>query len=226
MHPVLRETKARFQPVVRDVLKTSRSPALDEAALPAYAHRNPLVDLVFWRRLNIAFAEAQRHSGRRALDFGCGVGLMSEALASGGFQVTAVDQDFGPKRLLEGRITFSKSIAFVEGDLATLDLAPGSFDVILALDVLEHVAPLAPYVNSFERLLRPDGVLIVCGPTENWLYRFGRRLAGREFTGHYHVGDIRDVAASLGERFEVRTVARVIWPATLFKVLSCRKRPF
>ena len=224
IHPVLRDTKARFQPAIRDVLKTTRSHALDEAALPAYAHRNLLVNAVFWRRLSLAFAEAQRHAGRRALDFGCGTGLMSEALAIGGFQVTAIDTDLGPKRQLEGRLTFSQSITFVEGDLATMDLAPGSFDVIVALDVLEHVSPLAPYVNAFERLLGPAGVLIVSGPTENWLYRLGRRLAGKEFTGHYHVSNIHDVAESVSERFEVRTVARVIWPATLFEVLSCRRR--
>lgn len=224
MHSVLRETKARFQPAIRDALKASRSHALDEAALPAYAHRNPLIDLVFWRRLSVAFAEAQRHAGRRALDFGCGTGLMSEALNSSGFHVTAVDLNLGPKRLLEEQLTFSKSIAYIEGDLATMDLAPGSFDVIVALDVLEHITPLAPYVDAFERLLAPDGVLIVSGPTENWLYRLGRRLAGEEFTGHYHVSDIYDVAESARERFEVRTVARVMWPATLFEVLSCRKR--
>ena len=94
----------------------------------------------------------------------------------------------------------------------------------MALDVLEHISPLTAYVDAFERLLAPEGVLIVSGPTESLLYRLGRRLAGREFTGHYHVSDIYDVAESLRERFEVRTVARVMWPATLFEVLSCRKR--
>jgi len=224
MHPVLRETKARFQPAVREILKTTRSDALDEAALPAYGHRNPLIEMVFWRRLSVAFDEARRHHGRRALDFGCGTGLMSEALTAAGFHVTAVDLDLGPKRLLGERLEFSKSTAFIEGDLVTMDLAPESFDVIVALDVLEHISPLAPYVSAFERLLSRDGVLIVSGPTENWLYRLGRRLAGEEFTGHYHVSDVHDVAESARERFEVRTVARVIWPATLFEVLSCRKR--
>lgn len=224
MHPVLRETKARFQPAVREILRTTRSQALDEAALPAYAHRNPLIDLVFWRRLSVAFDEARRHDGTRALDFGCGTGLMSEALAAAGFHVTAVDLDLGPKRLLEEWLALSKSITFVEGDLVTLDLPSGSFDVIVALDVLEHISPLAPYMNAFERLLSPDGVLIVSGPTENWLYKLGRRLAGEEFTGHYHVSNIHDVAVSARERFEVRTVARVFWPATLFELLSCRKR--
>lgn len=224
MHPVLRETKARFQPAVREILRTTHSDALDEAALPAYAHRNPLIDMVFWRRLSVAFDEARRHHGRRALDFGCGTGLMSEALAAAGFRVTAVDLDLGPKRLVGEQLAFSKSTTFIEGDLVKMDLAPESFDVIVALDVLEHISPVAPYVSAFERLLSPDGVLIVSGPTENGLYKLGRRLAGKEFTGHYHVSDIHDVAESARERFEVRTVARIIWPATLFEVLSCRKR--
>jgi 2-polyprenyl-3-methyl-5-hydroxy-6-metoxy-1,4-benzoquinol methylase len=209
---------------VRAVLRTKRGGALDEAALPAYAHSNPLVDMVFWRRLSVAFAEACRQDGRRALDFGCGTGVMSETLAKAGFAVTAIDLDLGPKRLLEERIGFDRSITFVEGDLLALGLPPGSFDVILALDVLEHISPLAPYMREFERLLTPGGVLVVSGPTENGLYRLGRKLAGAEFTGHYHVCDIYDVAQSAGESFDVRTLARIIWPATLFEVLACRKR--
>ena len=223
MHPVLRETKARFQPAMREILHRTRSEALDEAAFPAYAHTNLLIDMVFWRRLSVAFAEAYRHDHRRALDFGCGSGLMSEALTTAGFRVTAVDLDLGPKRLLEERVAFSRSITFVEGDLLTLDLAPESFDVIVALDVLEHISPLAPYVRVFERLLSRDGVLIVSGPTENWLYRLGRRVAGQEFTGHYHVSGIHEVAGCARDRFEVGTLARIGWPATLFEVLVCRK---
>ena len=221
---LLRETKSRFKPAVRAVLRTTGGEALDEAALPAYAHRNPLIDMVFWRRLGVAFAEACRQDGWRALDFGCGTGVMSETLAKAGFAVTAIDRDLGPKRLLEPRIGFDRSITFVEGDLLALDLPPGSFDVVMALDVLEHITPLGPYMRAFERLLTPRGVLIVSGPTENALYRLGRKLAGKEFTGHYHVCDVHDVADSARETFDVSTLARIIWPAALFEVLSCRKR--
>ena len=223
MHPVLRESKARFQPAMREVLRRTRSKALDEAAIPAYAYRNPLIDMVFWRRLGVAFDEACRHKGRRALDFGCGTGIMSEALATAGFRVTAVDLDLGPKRQLEERISFSPSITFLEGDLLSMKLPPESADVIMALDVLEHITPLEPYVQAFTRLLSPEGVLIVSGPTENWLYRLARRLAGREFTGHYHVSDIHDVARCVGGGFALQTLARIVWPATLFEVLACRK---
>ena len=180
--------------------------------------------MIFWRRLSVAFAEAWRQEGRRALDFGCGTGVMSETLAKAGFAVTAIDLDLGPKRLLEERIGFDRSITFVEGDLLATSLPSESFDVIVALDVLEHITPLGPYVRAFERLLTPAGVLIVSGPTENWLYRLRRKLAGQEFTGHYHVCDIYDVANAARECFDVRTLARIVWPATLFEVLACRKR--
>ncbi|MEO8585455.1 MAG: methyltransferase domain-containing protein [Acidobacteriota bacterium] len=201
-----------------------KSAVLDEAALPAYAHTNPLIDMIFWRRLSVAFAEACRQKGRRALDFGCGTGLMSESLAAAGFTVTAVDLDLGPKTLLERSITFAESTTFLEGDLLNLNFPPESFDVIVALDVLEHIAPLEPYMRAFARFLAPGGVLIVSGPTENWLYRLGRKVAGQEFTGHYHVCDIYDVADSARRVFEVRTLARIIWPLTLFEVVACRKR--
>lgn len=224
MHPILRQTKARFQPAVRALLRTMKSAVLDEAALPAYAHTNPLIDMIFWRRLSVAFAEACRQKGRRALDFGCGTGLMSESLAAAGFTVTAVDLDLGPKTLLERSITFAESTTFLEGDLLNLNFPPESFDVIVALDVLEHIAPLEPYMRAFARFLAPGGVLIVSGPTENWLYRLGRKVAGQEFTGHYHVCDIYDVADSARRVFEVRTLARIIWPLTLFEVVACRKR--
>lgn len=224
MHPILRQTKARFQPAVRALLRTTKSAVLDEAALPAYAHTNPLIDMIFWRRLSVAFAEACRQEGRRALDFGCGTGLMSESLATAGFSVTAIDLNLGPKTLLEKSIHFAESTTFVEGDLLTLNLPPESFDVIVALDVLEHISPLEPYMRAFARVLAPGGILIVSGPTENWLYRLGRKVAGQEFTGHYHVCDIYDVADSARMVFEVRTLARIIWPMTLFEVVACNKR--
>ena len=228
MHKALRETKARFQPAVQEVIQNARGEAAHravyEAAFPAYAQTNPMIDMIFWRRLRVAFDEACRHGGRRVLDFGCGPGLMSEALALAGFSVTAVDLDLSPMRLLAERIQFSESTKFVEGDLPVLDLEPGSFDIIVALDVLEHISKREPYVRAFERLLVPGGVVIVSGPTENWLYRLGRKVAGKEeFTGHFHVCNIYDVAASLRERFKVQTVARIIWPATFFEILACHK---
>ena len=57
-------------------------------------------------------------------------------------------------------------------------------DAIVAAEVLEHIEPLDDTLRLFESLLRPTGRLVVSLPTENRLYRLGRRLAG--FHGHYY----------------------------------------
>jgi len=50
--------------------------------------------------------------------------------------------------------------------------------------VLEHVEPVEDALELFKTWLKRDGALLVSLPTENRLYRLGRRLAG--FKGHYH----------------------------------------
>jgi hypothetical protein len=68
------------------------------------------------------------------------------------------------------------------------------------------------------RLLRPDGKLLVCGPTENWIYKLGRRIVG--FSGEYHHRSIADIERAMERRFVVRTVKRMFYPFTLFVVLE------
>ena len=67
---------------------------------------------------------------------------------------------------------------FVAAAEAEQVIGAGTVDVILAAEVLEHIEPLGPTLESFRRWLKPSGRLLVSLPTENALYRFGRRLAG------------------------------------------------
>lgn len=66
-------------------------------------------------------------------------------------------------------------------------------------------------------LLKPDGTLLVSGPTESWWYRLGRRVVG--FSGEYHVRSIHDIHDAMTRRFEVALVARIFAPLTLFHLL-------
>src|SRR5262249_40921791 len=80
------------------------------------------------------------------------------------------------------------------------EVAPGSVDVVVAAEVLEHIDDPTETLALFHRVLKrspdpaSDGSLLVSLPTENRAYRFGRRLAGVD--GHFHVHD----AASLARR--------------------------
>lgn len=98
-------------------------------------------------------------AGKRVLDVGCGGGLLSEGMAALGARVTGIDlaeKALGVARLhlLEsGRSVDYRQIA-VEA-LATE--APGSFDLVTCLEMLEHVPDPASVVRACAALVKPGG---------------------------------------------------------------------
>jgi len=70
--------------------------------------------------------------------------------------------------------------------------------------------------------LRPDGRMIVSGPTESWVYRLGRRIAG--FQGPYHMTTIHHIERALGERL-ARLTVRCLPPVLPLFRISVWRRP-
>src|SRR5690606_1409986 len=158
------------------------------------------------------------------LDFGCGTGLFSYHLASKGHRVLALDLDLTPVKMLESQIEYPEKIEFAEGDFLAFDFGDRRFDFISALDVLEHIPldELPKYLEKFAALLKPNGAMVVSGPTENFLYKLGRRLAGGDFTGAYHETTIAKIKKVFENGFSLHTIRRLIWPLTLFEVFAAR----
>lgn len=104
-------------------------------------------------------------SGLRVLDVGCGGGILTEALAREGANVTGIDMAEKPLQVaqlhaiesgLDDRIDYQR--ATVE-DFAAAHA--GEFDVVTCLEMLEHVPDPASVVASCRRLLKPDGHLFL-----------------------------------------------------------------
>lgn len=195
-------------------------PALAEAAFHAYAHQNPLIDRLFWSRLRTVERYILGRKTERVLDFGTGSGVMAYALAKHAPEIVATDIEPGPYRLMEQQVGFPASVRFASPDDIVSDKFDGAFDVIVALDVLEHMDNVPAALATFKRLLRPGGEAVISGPTENVLYRIGRTLAGRRFTGAYHVTDIRRIKAECREAGTVCDI-RTLYPLLpLFDIFS------
>jgi 2-polyprenyl-6-hydroxyphenyl methylase / 3-demethylubiquinone-9 3-methyltransferase len=101
--------------------------------------------------------------GLRLLDIGCGGGLLSEPMTRLGFQVTGVDAS-------ERNIATASTHAAEQGlaidyraSTAEALVAAGEplFDVILNMEVIEHVADPGEYLRSCAALLKPGGLMIV-----------------------------------------------------------------
>ena len=101
-------------------------------------------------------------TGLKILDIGCGGGLLSEPMARLGGEVTGIDAG-------------EKNIAAAKAHLQTLDLkidyrnltaeelakTEAKFDIILNMEVIEHVADVGIFLKSCAALLKPDGMMFV-----------------------------------------------------------------
>lgn len=105
----------------------------------------------------------------RALDVGCGQGLLARRLAERCGEVIALDIDQGVLHRAKEDCPPEKHIIFLLADVMTNPFSLGSFDFIAAVATLHHL-PLRPALKLFRSLLRPGGRLAIIG-----LYR-GRGL--------------------------------------------------
>ncbi|NOT42329.1 MAG: bifunctional 2-polyprenyl-6-hydroxyphenol methylase/3-demethylubiquinol 3-O-methyltransferase UbiG [Alphaproteobacteria bacterium] len=101
-------------------------------------------------------------AGLRLLDIGCGGGLLSEPMARLGFDVLGADASeknikTAATHAAEGELTIDYRATTAEA----LAEAGERFDVILNMEVIEHVADLNLFVKSCASMLKPGGLMFV-----------------------------------------------------------------
>jgi len=100
--------------------------------------------------------------GKTALDVGCGAGLLTEPLARLGAKVTGLDAS--PEVIAVARDHSARmglEIDYRAGDVQQL---VGRFDLITAMEVIEHVADPEAFVRALANKLAPDGLLVLSTP--------------------------------------------------------------
>ena len=100
-------------------------------------------------------------AGLRLLDIGCGGGLLSEPMARLG--ATVVGADAAPRNIPVAQIHARQSGLEIDYRYTTAEAladAGEQFDVVLNMEVIEHVADPAAYLTACQRLLKPGGLMI------------------------------------------------------------------
>ncbi|MDQ7080889.1 MAG: bifunctional 2-polyprenyl-6-hydroxyphenol methylase/3-demethylubiquinol 3-O-methyltransferase UbiG [Paracoccaceae bacterium] len=110
---------------------------------------------------NRDLTERAPFKGLRLLDIGCGGGLLSEPMARLG--ATVVGADAAPTNIEVARIHAAKSgldIDYRNTTAEALAAEGEQFDVVLNMEVIEHVSDPAAYMRACHDLLKPGGLMI------------------------------------------------------------------
>jgi 2-polyprenyl-6-hydroxyphenyl methylase/3-demethylubiquinone-9 3-methyltransferase len=95
----------------------------------------------------------------RVLDVGCGGGILSEAMAARGADVTGIDLSDKALKVAQLHLLESgRKVTYRKADVEALATEqPGSFDTVTCMEVLEHIPDPASHVGACAALLKPGG---------------------------------------------------------------------
>lgn len=102
-------------------------------------------------------------AGKSALDVGCGAGLLCEPLARLGAAVTGVDA--APENVAAAAVHAAGvglDIRYLAGEVGALEI--GTYDLVTALEVIEHVADKRAFLAALAARLAPGGLMVLSTP--------------------------------------------------------------
>lgn len=120
--------------------------------------------------------------GKRALDVGCGAGLLAEPLARLGASVTGLDA--APENI-------AVAVAHAQGQGLAIDyratpveqVSDSGYDLVTSMEVIEHVADPAAFVRALAAKLAPDGLMILSTPNRTPMSRLAMITIGESIGG-------------------------------------------
>ncbi len=124
-----------------------------------------------WHQFGYWSRYISRHysQGSRILEVGCGLGYFAGAVSEK-FKYVGTDVAIFPLKVARVR---EGAQNFIESDAVNLAFHSGSFDVVIAFDMLEHIANPSSVISEIYRVLREKGQLIATTPN---VRSFGNRV--------------------------------------------------
>jgi ubiquinone/menaquinone biosynthesis C-methylase UbiE len=137
-----------------------------------YEHKIPFVRNLFWCRVQTALDLADIDNYSTILDVGSGSGHLLRSIRN----VNAKCKCYGVD-VIDSDIAVKLDCTFKVGDVRALPFPDAFFDIVFVLDILEHLkddVDLA--IKELRRVMKPEGIVILSGPTESIFYQFCRRI--------------------------------------------------
>jgi SAM-dependent methyltransferase len=160
------------------------------------------LDVLNEHQARYAFA-ARFAAGRRAVDAGCGAGYGAGELACAARSVLGVDASTYAIAYASQHYS-AANLRFVSASCAALPLRDASVDLLVAFEVIEHLAEWQRFLGEVRRVLAPAGQFIVSTPNKDY-YAESRRQTGPN-PYHVHEFDFDEFSGQLRALFPEVTV--------------------
>lgn len=103
------------------------------------------------------------------IDFGCGAGYGTDYLASSQLCELAVGLDRSGEAISFARKQYRReNLEFIVGDVSYAPFRNGAFDLVVSLEIIEHLSSPVTYLDEVARILEPQGVALISTPNK-WL---------------------------------------------------------
>lgn len=149
---------------------------------------------------NYTFAARYVKTGDNVLDGGCGTGYGAAILSETAARVIGIDR--APAAIAYSRTNFSRpNVHFLVMDCVQLAFPSRVFDIVVALQVFEHVAAWSDFLAEVRRVLRPAGLFVLSTPNRLTTSRQERASGTPHY--HFHVNEVtaRELRRRLREHF-------------------------
>lgn len=147
----------------------------------------------------------------KILDFGCGSGFGAGELQHQGFNVFGVD--VSEEAIEFGRSRAIQNLSVSKGD--NLNFAEGSFDMVMALDVIEHVKDDEHAIKEIERVLKPGAVAIITVPAYQWMWGVQDNISH-----HFRRYTAGSLAKVLNKNFDLKILRKTYFNTFLFPPIA------
>jgi 2-polyprenyl-6-hydroxyphenyl methylase/3-demethylubiquinone-9 3-methyltransferase len=191
-----------------------------------------------WILKTLSLNKSDTGAPRRILDIGCGAGFLSNALAAQDPRLEVEGIDLSADSLSVARSRDStRRVKYAQMDASALQFADHSFDVVCAMDFLEHVDEPGRVIGEIARILRPGGMFFFHTFNRNWLSTlivikgvewFVRNTPKDMHVSHLFIKprELEDFCREFGlEVVELRGVAPKFFSLAFLRMLLTRKVP-